>query len=201
MAKSLHPVRSDDRGCRWVCICDCGNENIVPMSSLRAGNSTSCGCYLEECRIGNERSLTHGDARRDAIAPEFHTWRAMRRRCQDPNDRDYQDYGGRGISVCDRWSSYENFIADMGRKPSKWHSIDRYPDNDGNYEPGNCRWATASQQRRNTRINRKILRSDGILFGSIAEAAEAIGSKHWAVSQVCRGKCNQHKGYGFSYAS
>jgi hypothetical protein len=80
----------------------------------------------------------------------YRSWHGMRQRCSDPKQENYKYYGGRGITVCDRWQSFENFLADMGERP-EGTSIDRYPDNDGNYEPGNCRWATRSQQQHNKR--------------------------------------------------
>src|SRR5262245_33615736 len=84
-------------------------------------------------------------------------WRGMIRRCENPNDSRYEDYGARGISVCARWrDSFEAFAEDMGPRPSPDHSIDRYPNNNGNYEPGNCRWATQKQQARNMRTNRRL---------------------------------------------
>jgi hypothetical protein len=83
--------------------------------------------------------------------PEFKVWERMRSRCNNPNNTSYSDYGGRGIQVCERWNRFENFYADVGQRPSPKHSIDRFPDNDGNYEPGNVRWATGIEQASNTR--------------------------------------------------
>lgn len=103
--------------------------------------------------------IVHGHAIRGKVSPEFWTWCNMMHRCHSVGYRDYPEYGGRGIKVCDRWrgpAGFAAFFADMGPRPSKRHSIDRYPDNNGNYEPGNCRWATASQQMRNTRRNRLL---------------------------------------------
>lgn len=100
--------------------------------------------------------ITHGHARQadGKASPEYAAWNAMRQRCRDKNHEFFHHYGGRGIKVCKRWdSSFEHFLADMGERPSAKHSLDRYPDNNGNYEPTNCRWATPKQQHRNERRN------------------------------------------------
>lgn len=128
----------------WKCMCDCGNEAIVPGASLRTGDAKSCGCYQKDRCI--ETSTTHGLRH----TTEFNIWNAMKQRCQNPNNHAYERYGGRGISVCRSWAeSFEQFYADMGPRPVGL-SIDRI-NNDGNYEPSNCRWATAKEQARNKR--------------------------------------------------
>lgn len=124
----------------WQCRCECGQEIAVNGSSLRRGSTRSCGCGR----------VKHGLANK---APEYHVWEGIKQRCLNPNRRGYEYWGGRGISVCERWLEFENFYADMGPRPGPGYSIDR-SDNDGNYEPGNCRWATASEQQRNTRRSR-----------------------------------------------
>jgi hypothetical protein len=92
----------------------------------------------------------HGEGNRP-WTPEYRAWCDLRARCNNPNFKQWADYGGRGIKVCDRWASYAAFLADMGRRPSPKHSIDRWPNPDGDYEPGNCRWATRKEQRHNRR--------------------------------------------------
>lgn len=132
-------------GACWLCICVCGKNKIINYSSLIQGLSKSCGCLHKE-RI-SETLKTHGLTR----TKEYRAWIFMKHRCYNENDKRYKDYGGRGINVCNRWiDSFENFLADMGQAPSPKHSIDR-KENDGNYEPGNCRWATQKEQQNNKR--------------------------------------------------
>lgn len=140
--------RPAHRDRRAVCRCDCGAEGEFAVAHLRRGGSQSCGCLQRE-RVA-QRMTTHGETLGRIRSTEYRTWKAMRQRCGDPFHQDFRLYGGRGIKVCDRWQSFSNFLADMGRKPSASHSIDRI-DNDRGYEPGNCRWATAKEQRANQR--------------------------------------------------
>lgn len=133
----------------WDCACDCGRTKAIMGSDLRASRVASCGCLRDE-RV-RSAIQTHGDAPRSGKRPEYNVWLAMRDRCSNPDNKDYRHYGGRGIKVCEAWdSSYAAFIADMGYRPTPKHTIDRIEVN-GGYEPGNCRWATWSEQRRNTR--------------------------------------------------
>jgi len=139
---------------RVTCRCDCGSYTHVMPKSLRSGATTSCGCRRREVTARrNVARATHGETRGGRITPEYAAWSSMLHRCGNQNNPHYSDYGGRGITVCDRWLvSVENFIADVGRKPSPAHSLDRI-DNDGNYAPGNLRLASQQQQvnnRRNT---------------------------------------------------
>lgn len=128
----------------WHCACSCGGSALVASGSLTSGNTMSCGCIAREIFI--RRHQTHGKSK----TPEYLSWCAMRRRCKDTNDDWYPSYGGRGISVCERWDDFVTFLSDMGEKPSKAHSLDRI-DVNGNYDPSNCRWATPKVQARNTR--------------------------------------------------
>lgn len=118
-------------------------------------------------------------------SPEYIAWDGMIQRCSNPNNRRWKDYGGRGIKVCERWRRFENFFADMGERP-EGKSLDRYPDNDGNYEPGNCRWATPKQQQNNTRAVR-IIEHEG-MRGTVTEMAIRNGIKpHTLTCRLLRG--------------
>lgn len=135
----------------WLCKCDCGNYHTVTTTHLMGGYTNSCGCLAKE--VAASKFLTHGMKG----TPEYEAWSGMKTRCYNINEEYYYNYGGRGIQVCQRWlHSFENFLIDMGRRPSKNHSLDRFPDNDGDYGPDNCRWATRKEQSGNKRTNRWI---------------------------------------------
>jgi len=134
---------------KWRCLCDCGTIVDVASGELRQHKTTSCGCTrLQKIGAHKRRHGYHG-------TPTYRSWEGMRQRCANTGNPRFNDYGGRGIVVCERWQSFENFLADMGECPPCL-SIDRI-NNDGNYEPSNCRWATCSEQALNRRPKRALL--------------------------------------------
>lgn len=139
-------------GSKWHCRCDCGTEIDVAGGNLRRGISKSCGCLKREGGAAKVRSYSHGESKRAGSPPtaEYNIWGGMIQRCHNPKNAAWAYYGGRGVQVCPRWRKrFQAFLADMGRRPTPRHSIDRYPNPDGNYEPRNARWATPLQQRHN----------------------------------------------------
>ena len=142
---------------RLLCLCDCGTKKTVAMKDLKSGNTKSCGCLRYELSSKRilARCLRHGHATDAGETPTYRTWHSMINRCTNKNSSIYSRYGAQGISVCERWMRFENFLADMGERPDG-HSIDRYPDNEGNYGPGNCRWATPKQQTANRKCSHKL---------------------------------------------
>ena len=133
------------KGNYWNCLCDCGTTKAVSASNLATNAVKSCGCT-------RRKPMTHGMT----YSIEYVCWCKMKERCNNPSSKDFKYYGSRGISVCDEWNnSFEEFFSDMGKKPSKTHSIDRI-DNSKGYYPNNCKWATKSEQANNTRQNLNI---------------------------------------------
>lgn len=135
----------------WNCLCDCGKARQAVGRDLTSGRTTSCGCKKSE--RAKTAAVRHGHASHEERSREYRSWASMMTRCTNPKYEHWERYGGRGISVCQRWlDSFENFLADMGQRP-EGTSLDRYPNPDGNYEPGNCRWATRVEQRANRGAN------------------------------------------------
>ena len=135
-------------GHKWNCKCECGSAKVVRGINLRSGNTESCGCLKRETMV--KRNTTHGMYG----TTEYSSYQQMRKRCYYKEDISYHNYGGRGITVCDRWlESFEDFYSDMGDKPSHQHSLDRI-DNEGNYSPSNCKWSTKSEQALNQRVRK-----------------------------------------------
>lgn len=163
------------RDIRWKCLCDCGTERTVSAHELSSGQQ-SCGCLVRERTI--ERSTTHGCGSRTHRTREHRAWSAMKTRCTNPRQRTWEHYGGRGITICERWmNSFEAFLEDMGSCP-QGRSIDRI-DVNGNYEPGNCRWATDTEQRHNQRparqaLNARVLAHDGLSI-TVSEWSRRLG--------------------------
>lgn len=136
---------------QWQCVCACGNTVVVEASNLASNHTRSCGCLVED--ICSEIGFDNGTHRR-SDTQEWRSWRGARDRCNNPNTKQYINYGARGISMCARWESFENFLADMGNCPANC-SLDRV-DVNGNYSPDNCRWASATDQMRNRRCTPRV---------------------------------------------
>jgi hypothetical protein len=177
---------------RWLCRCDCGGDFITTGATLRQGYTRSCGCIRRE----RNNNWQHGGCGTRL----YEIWSGIKKRCLNPKNRNFRLYGGRGIIVCDEWKTFEGF--------REWAMVNGYADdlsierinNDGNYEPGNCTWATPIEQGRNTRRNRPVMRSDNRQFATIAEAVEALpGSNSSGIVAVCRGHLMTHRGFGWSY--
>lgn len=154
----------------WNCVCICNSRKEVAATSLKAGLSHSCGCLQAE--VTAARCFRHGDANRLTKTREYETWRNMWSRCTDPLNGRYKDYGGRGIMVCESWKSFEQFLLDMGRRPTPRHSIDRI-ENDLGYGPENCRWATRLEQSNHTRATRWVDYNGRKI--SVADLARLLG--------------------------
>jgi hypothetical protein len=165
---------------RWLCRCDCGGQKTARSGHLIQGRTKSCGCLNAE--MSSQRKFKHGCTN----TPEFIAWVHIKQRCYNKKDKRYDDYGGRGIKVCDRWlKSFDFFLEDMGLRPIDCSSIDRI-DVNGNYEPDNCRWANQTTQANNTRSNRRI-EFNGLSL-TVSEWGRATGIK----SSVIRDRIDRY---------
>lgn len=158
LVESLSKKRTNKGEVFWNCVCDCGGISEVRGNYLRNGTTKSCGCLKKP----------HGMT----MTPTWQSWNGMIARCKNKKNKRYPSYGGRGISVCRRWENFNNFLSDMGVRP-EGKTIDRI-NNDGNYEPSNCRWADRYEQQANTRKARKCM-INGAEFKTIGEAARLLG--------------------------
>ena len=183
------------RNADWICRCDCGTECIKRGYRLRQGRVKTCG--RAHCSWWN--FTTPGYARAHPL--EYRSWRSIWERTNAVDGKHYKTYVLRGITVCERWKSFENFFADMGPRPSAKHSIDRHPDNNGNYEPRNCRWATAQEQARNMRSSLYVVHGGvRILFMDLVDQLGVDRSvvygrlkNGWSLEEALAIPPNKHK--------
>lgn len=168
---------------QWQCVCDCGTSRAVQERTLCNGRSKSCGCLRKERQQASP--LTHGHSVNYSDSPTYTSWRGMRGRCLNPHASNYDRYGGRGITVCDSWNKFENFLADMGERP-KGTTLDRI-DNNKRYEPSNCRWAEISEQNSNQR--RTVRLEINGRTQTLTEWARALGIARSTLSRRLRSGC------------
>ena len=138
----------------WKCKCDCGEYKNVSSNSLLTGGTKSCGCLQKErTKESSKKKIKHGHKKSNQITPTYSTWQSMKRRCLNEDNHNFKYYGGRVIMICERWMVFENFLADMGERP-EGKTLDRI-NNDGHYEPSNCKWSTSKEQA-NNRSNKNV---------------------------------------------
>ena len=174
VVSELQPAQFKSTSCRrYLCVCDCGNEVTALRPNLLRGATKSCGCWKK--KTAGDGVRTHGMSK----SSEYEIWVGIKKRCTNPNQKDFYIWGGKGISMCDSWSSsFEAFYSDMGSRPSKDHSIDRI-DSDKNYEPENCRWATDLEQSLNSSRVRKFIRNEDVM--SLRQIATLEGISYFTL--------------------
>lgn len=165
----------------WLCKCECGKEKAVYLYSLTSGKSTNCGCLAVQKRIKGVKK--HGRSSDEDLT--YRTWKALRGRCNNKNNKGYKNYGKRGINVCKRWDSFENFLSDMGEKPSPKHCIDRIDTNAG-YSPENCRWVLPRENAMNTRRS-KWWHINGVRYESALVASRELNCSVSKIVRICDG--------------
>lgn len=175
--------RSRDKHKLWLCVCECGTHCIKQSNSLRISDHPSCGCVAR--RVNKAQATQHGMKG----SPEYSSWQAAIQRCHNPADKDFHRYGAKGVFVCDAWrESFSAFYSRLGPRP-KGKTLDRWPDCNGGYEPGNCRWATPKEQAENRRNAVRVVGPHGVK--SLAEVADSLGLTYGAASmRLRRGKLN-----------
>jgi hypothetical protein len=173
----------------WLWRCDCGGTSKAAHSTVKSGNTKSCGCLQREIYASGGAAKRHG--RSNVGDSTYEAWRGMKKRCTNPNERSYKDYGARGIKFCKRWAIFENFLADMGICPPG-HSIERI-DKDGNYKPSNCKWIPNNLQQQNTRRNRMVtFRGETACLSELIRKYSVVPAQTvW--SRVCTRKWNPEK--------
>lgn len=203
---AIEPTKKrSGRSIIWRCRCDCGNEPEISSNHLRDKHTQGCGC-LQKQKV-SEANKIHGMSR----IPEYNAWRDMIRRCENPNCKSYKNYGGRGVSVCEKWHKFENFVADMGKRPEGL-MLER-KNNDGIYEPRNCKWATRIEQNNNQRSRRPNscdsqkpqhwfrARHKDMMCQFTSNNQSKFAAKHKLdpgnISACLLGKAKQHKGWEF----
>lgn len=176
---AVERVVSDKGRTKFICTCDCGNQSTVAGSDLVSGNTTSCGCV--KAKTGLTSNLLHGGASGE-FSGAYRSWRSMKQRCLNPSSRGWSEYGAKGVKVCDRWLTYENFVSDMGERP-EGYSLERL-DVFGDYTPENCKWIPVQEQARNKRNTVRYLYEGKVVIQ--AELARLLGLHSTSLTSMRR---------------